>query len=97
MIVTRAAMLALALLALGPSASVRGGEPAAPPEKKLPLPGEVFTVGGNTAFLIPSPQAAKGKPVPWIWYAPTLPGLPAERERWMFERVDFVIAHKGGS
>jgi pimeloyl-ACP methyl ester carboxylesterase len=86
MIVTRAVLFGLALLALSPAAPARGGEPAAPPEKKLPLPGDVFTVAGHTAFLISSPQAAKGKPVPWVWYAPTLPGLPEESERWMFER-----------
>ena len=24
--------------------------------------------------------------MPWVWYAPTLPDLPSEAERWMFER-----------
>jgi len=24
--------------------------------------------------------------MPWVWYAPTLPGLPSPEERWMFER-----------
>jgi pimeloyl-ACP methyl ester carboxylesterase len=78
--------LGLALLVSAAAAPGYGGEPAATPEKKLPLPGEVFTVGGNTAFLIPSPQAPKGQPAPWVWYAPTLPGLPEPSERWMFER-----------
>ena len=26
------------------------------------------------------------QPVPWVWYAPTLRGLPGQAERWMFER-----------
>ena len=95
---TRVCAVALGLAILVPvaAAPAHGGEPAAPPAKPLPLPGEVFTVAGNTAFLIPSPKAAKGQPTPWVWYAPTLPGLPAESERWMFELVDFVVAHKGG-
>ena len=24
---------------------------------------------------------------PWVWYAPTLPGLPGQEERWMFEKL----------
>jgi pimeloyl-ACP methyl ester carboxylesterase len=24
--------------------------------------------------------------IPWVWYAPTLPGLPGNEERWMFEK-----------
>lgn len=24
--------------------------------------------------------------MPWVWYAPTLPGLPGEEETWMFDR-----------
>ena len=24
--------------------------------------------------------------MPWVWYAPTLRGLPGEAEKWMFER-----------
>jgi hypothetical protein len=61
--------------------------PAAdPPAKPLPLPGEVFTVQGRTAFLIPAQTVAAGKAKPWVWYAPTLPGLPGEAEKWMFEQ-----------
>ena len=82
----RVATLGIALLVSAAAAPGYGGEPGRPPARTLPLPGEVFTVDGNTAFLIPSPQAATGKPTPWVWYAPTLPDLPAESERWMFER-----------
>jgi alpha-beta hydrolase superfamily lysophospholipase len=56
------------------------------PTKKLPLPGEVFLVDGCPAFLIPPSQPVARKPTPWVWYAPTLPGLPADSEKWMFER-----------
>ncbi|MCU0865731.1 MAG: DUF1080 domain-containing protein [Planctomycetes bacterium] len=64
--------------------------PATP--KTLPVAGEVFAVAGRTAFLILPPAArAPAEPgprprVPWVWYAPTLPALPAAEERWMFER-----------
>ncbi len=58
---------------------------ATPPEKKLPLPGEVFRVEGRTAFVIPPEKKSDGA-TPWVWYAPTLPNLPGIEERWMFER-----------
>jgi hypothetical protein len=53
-------------------------------DKVLPLPGEVFPVKGHEAFaLIPENPSY---PLRWVWYAPTLPRLPAVEERWMFER-----------
>ena len=61
----------------------------AKPQKDLPLPGEVFEVDGRTAFVI-LPAAENlhpNRPTPWVWYAPTLPGLPEAREKWMFERL----------
>ena len=54
--------------------------------KKLPFPGEVFAVEGRPAFLILPPSPKPGAPVPWGWYAPTLPGLPGGAEKWMFEK-----------
>ncbi|MBT3344456.1 MAG: hypothetical protein HN404_15740 [Gemmatimonadetes bacterium] len=56
------------------------------PGKQLPLPGEVFDLDGNTAFLITPPRSdtADVNPIPWVWYAPTLPGLPGAEEAWMF-------------
>ena len=55
--------------------------------KQLPRPGEVFTVGERTAFVIEPPASARREgPMPWVWYAPTLEGLPAEEEAWMFDR-----------
>ena len=53
--------------------------------KKLPIEGEVFTVEGHTAFLILPDKKAFAE-TPWVWYAPTLPGLPGDAEIWMFER-----------
>ncbi len=55
-------------------------------EKVLPLPGEVFLVEGCTAFVISPDKKTSDGPTPWVWYAPTLPGLPGTEERWMFER-----------
>ena len=54
-------------------------------EKNLPLKGgEVFEVDGRTAFLILPKK--KAEPIPWVWYAPTLPRLPGKEEVWMFEQ-----------
>ena len=39
---------------------------------------------GDTAFLILPAQPSDK--LPWIWYAPTLPGLPGVEEVWMFDR-----------
>jgi pimeloyl-ACP methyl ester carboxylesterase len=55
-------------------------------EKRLPLKGEVFLIQEHTAFLILPDKPKAGKPIPWVWYAPTLRGLPADSEKWMFER-----------
>ncbi len=63
---------------------------AAAVQKVLPLPGEQFEVAGHAAFLILPPATPSPRPTPWVWYAPTLPGLPGVEERWMFER--FTLA-----
>lgn len=60
-------------------------DPDAAPKKNLPLPGTTFLVDGRPAFLI-APETKSEGPTPWVWYAPTLPGLPGVEERWMFER-----------
>ncbi|MBL9205588.1 MAG: prolyl oligopeptidase family serine peptidase [Opitutaceae bacterium] len=54
-------------------------------QKVLPIPGESFQLEGREAFIIrPTAKAASGRRQPWVWYAPTLPGLPDQEERWMF-------------
>ncbi|MDE0837607.1 MAG: alpha/beta hydrolase, partial [Kiritimatiellae bacterium] len=55
-------------------------------QKNLPIKGEVFTVEGRTAFLILPETTAPGDLIPWVWYAPTLPRLPGNEERWMFNQ-----------
>ncbi len=60
-------------------------EPSVTPgSKTLPLPGEAFQIDGHDAFVILPPGATDD--IPWVWYAPTLNGLPAQSEVWMFER-----------
>lgn len=82
----RAALSCLILmppfLALGQQVIARGRE-------ALPLPGEVFEVDGRTAFVILSAaeNLHPNRPTPWVWYAPTLSGLPEAREQWMFENA----------
>ena len=56
-------------------------------DKTLPIEGQVFEVDGRTAFMIPPKQRPAGRAAPWVWYAPTLPGLPGPEERWMFEKL----------
>lgn len=56
------------------------------PNKALPLPGDIFLVQGHPAFVIPPPTKSTNSSIPWVWYAPTLRGLPSDAEKWMFER-----------
>ncbi len=63
------------------------------PEPALPRsvtiagqPAEEFAVEGCRAFVILPTPPKTGRAQPWVWYAPTLPGLPAKEEKWMFER-----------
>lgn len=56
--------------------------------KKLPVNGgEIFSCKGRTAFVImPPADKIKTEIIPWVFYAPTLPGLPRQ-EGWMFEQL----------
>ena len=56
-------------------------------EKQLPIEGgEVFNLEGRTAFLIMPNVSAPNVLTPWVWYAPTLEGLPGVEEKWMLEK-----------
>lgn len=82
-------MVTALCLAASPGITAQEGGKAAnvkKPEKTLPVAGEVFSVGGYTAFVIMPDQKVASKPVPWVWYAPTLPGLPGPEEKWMIEK-----------
>lgn len=79
--------LAIFLGPLNKTQSVAVEAAPAPPRKELPLPGEVFAVGLKPAFVISAPSTPANRAAkPWVWYAPTLPGLPAREEQWMFEQ-----------
>ncbi|MFN9283456.1 MAG: alpha/beta hydrolase family protein [Planctomyces sp.] len=66
------------------------------PEKQLPLAGESFLAGGRPAFLIAGRGGLPRSGRSWVWYAPTLPGLPGGEERWMFRQFqDAGIAIAG--
>lgn len=54
---------------------------------RLALPGtENFTVAGRPAFIYWPPENLRAQPQPWVFYAPTLPELPDNAERWMHEQ-----------
>jgi predicted esterase len=65
---------------------LKGFFPESSPGKSLPVPGEIFRVAGHTAFLILPKDKNETKALPWVWYAPTLPGLPGPEEKWMFQK-----------
>ena len=79
---------ALSLLGWSPAAApaVLGQEPADKPAKELVLPGETFSVGGRTAFIMWPEPSKRQQPQPWIMYAPTLPGYPDSYEQWMHQK-----------
>ena len=41
---------------------------------------------GHPAFVIMPRHADQKRPTPWVWYAPTLPGIPEDANKWMFEK-----------
>jgi len=53
--------------------------------EELPVK-QTFKVDGHQAFVIMPRIKEQQKPIPWVWYAPTLPGLPETRENRMFEQ-----------
>ncbi len=80
---TRILFTLATVLLLAPQDRLRAADV---PQKFLPLPGKVFQVEGRAAFVILPPTRTANQLVPWVWYAPTLPGLPGNEEKWMFER-----------
>jgi pimeloyl-ACP methyl ester carboxylesterase len=73
-------LLLLVAFAVTPAARA-----ADPPKAEVP-PKKNFKVDGHTAFVSMPSKLDEKKPIPWVWYAPTFPGLPEARENWMFER-----------
>lgn len=83
-------VLAIAVtLAIGFSHASGGAETPAPQtaSKDLILPGDVFALGGKTAFVFtPAGDPAPAGTRPWILYSPTLPACPDKAEQWMHEQ-----------
>jgi hypothetical protein len=86
----RVVRLAIAVTAAGILAlsgvQVRAEDAGMVPKKALPLDGQVFKVKDHTAFIIMPQHVDRKRPTPWVWYAPTLPGYPEDREKSMFEQ-----------
>ena len=61
-------------------------EPAKQPVKELILPGESFLLKDHAAFILTPANDKEQTPRPWIFYAPTLRGLPDDSEKWMHEQ-----------
>lgn len=55
-------------------------------EIALPYKKKAFIIHGHQAFLILPDTTKRQDKLPWIWYAPTLQGLPGQEEKWMFEQ-----------
>lgn len=83
----RSVILLLVSAVLTGQASAAAPKPTeGKPVKELILPGESFLVAGRPAFVFLPPEQKRTKPQPWVLYAPTLPGLPDNHEKWMHER-----------
>src|SRR5689334_5180752 len=76
---------ALLLVSSGISFSEEAKPAIAGPAVRLDLPGEDFTIKGHKAFLLLPEESKRLRPQPWVFYAPTLPGLPDEAEKWMHQ------------
>ncbi|MFO1522974.1 MAG: hypothetical protein U1G05_13220 [Kiritimatiellia bacterium] len=76
----------LLLMSAGLVRTAGAAEAAAPAQKVLPIPGEVFLVRERPAFLILPEGAAGTNAILWVWYAPTLPNLPGREEAWLLRR-----------
>lgn len=52
---------------------------------RLTIPTEQFELCGRSVFIAWPANRTAGL-VPWVWYAPTLPEIPAIEEEWMFRQ-----------
>jgi dipeptidyl aminopeptidase/acylaminoacyl peptidase len=77
-------VVALVLTAPGTVVHAQPGQDK--PVKELILPGESFLVAGRPAFVMLPPAEKRRSPLPWVMYAPTLPGYPDAHEKWMHEQ-----------
>lgn len=90
----REAILTLIGVLIISTESAAAQQPRTTPEQ--PLSAQLFKVNGRPAFVMMPPSSLRRRPQPWIWYAPTLPGLPDEHETWMHQKfLDAGIAVAG--
>lgn len=75
--------ISVALIASTCTPLAQGAEPA---DEKTSAKREDFSVAGHRAFVIMPATDSITKPVSWVWYAPTLRGLPGKAEKWMFDQ-----------
>lgn len=54
--------------------------------KPYPIASDIFLIDGHTAFLMLPDERKIANSMPWVWYAPTLPGLPGPEEEWMLRQ-----------
>jgi len=84
----------VALLLFGPlsacdaadSKDSKDSKDAAKPVKNLILPGESFLIEERPSFILWPAKEKRSEPQPWVFYAPTLNGLPDAHEKWMHEK-----------
>ena len=91
----RCSVLVTALAVWGGGLSAQGPSDEKP-VNELILPGESFLIDDSPAFILWPDKAKRPEPQPWILYAPTLPGLPDQHEKWMHEQfLDAGVAVAG--
>jgi len=57
------------------------------PKEGIQLEKEVFSVKGNSAFVILPETLDKNSPIPWVWFAPTIDICPTENDTWIFNQI----------
>lgn len=79
--------LSLLLVVAWSIVSARGAEAAVWSTESFGGGRHVFEVAGCRAFVVLPPQASAGRPIPWVWYAPTIHAYPNARLNWLFTRL----------
>ena len=82
----RCSVLACGIIVSLMSVVTRAADEPAKSVKQLILPGESFLIAGRPSFILIPKEDKRQTPQPWVFYAPTLPGLPDEHEKWMHEQ-----------
>ena len=70
----------------GPRFKEAASVPVSSPQPSAPRR-ESRIVAGRPGFVLRPELALRRTPQPWVFYAPTLPGLPDVHEQWLFTRL----------